>query len=283
MMKTKRYGATMVEVLISATVFSTVSLALVMLLSYGVRSWKQVESRYDVERDVRRASILLNDDLRNTDIASVNCGDSWLAMKAVYSEEGVNTLQVSSEKTTANEVLWNSYVIYYALKPTPEQLQSLGEPPCGCSSEGGFCPHKILVRRVVTFSDMGIPADGEAGDYLTAQEAAAHTGVFPEHSTGKNMVLARNVIGFSAEFNESYPGTSDGHTVVWNKKRGSDSLPPGMVEYKLECLRALEADSNAGRFVSADSIPKRYVFSIDQLLVPLNSSIVYELPKAQQK
>lgn len=297
-MKRKKRGMSLIELLTAAAIFSAASLVLVVILGYGVKSWKQVEGRYGSERDLRHAVLALNDSVRNTDISTVSCNVdgniAWIAMKsAVYGQTTPSAENVGLSEanlTVKNDVFtqkvkpdWNSYVIYYVLAPrSAEEKALVGQEHCQCENVD-LCPHKVLLRRVVPFTALSQGDKTEIenlpdGNYLPPSKVNGYLR-FPQTNDKEVEIIARNLIKMDVKFFETYSGEGKVY-FGFSEPEVSRAYPvdstdcsPGTVYYALQCFKAFEGERSTN-VAEWKSVPMRYVLEIQQSIVPLNTEPV---------
>ena len=157
--KFKIRGATLTELMIATAVFGFLTLALMGILQYGTKSWRQVESRFQAEKDIRKAVLDINANLRNSDINTFNTSNSatsaggaatWMAFATAHDFDSANIfenrLDFNLTASTAKPE-WHFFALYYLYDPGT----GCKNPRCpslraGLGAEVG-CPHKILVKK----------------------------------------------------------------------------------------------------------------------------------------
>ena len=289
-MRTKRnrlnrnqYGATLAELMISTVIFGFITLGLLSIIQFGTKSWRHVESRYDVEKGIRRAIVDLNYNLRNTDITTFNTGISndkisWMAFKipASYSATGEIFEDQLAIDTTTNKLMWNFYALYYARRPD-------GCPACAKIgiTDAAQCPHKQLIKKTIFVGDsstVGMPPGMNAVDgcankltSLTNNNLALTNASLTSLLTAPNLaqgdkVLVQDVVNFNINFNDNV-------TDKTKARPNGTTAKPGSVQYTLRCFKELEASQV---HVSVDSFSNRkfsdkFTIQFDQGIIPMNN------------
>lgn len=144
----------MTEVIITTGIFSLLVLALFAVMRYGVRSWRNIESRNAVQSQLRKVELFLLEDLKRASYEHMRVKDMSGAQPhgpqvwflSALDETGENFLRDDDGKP-----LWQRNVLYYVVKPAnPWHLQRYGYL---CEAEIGSCdtkcPHKWLIRKEI--------------------------------------------------------------------------------------------------------------------------------------
>ncbi len=268
-------GATLLELIIATAVFGFLTLALLGILQFGTRSWRHVESRFQAEKDIRRAVLDINSHLRNTDVATFNSGTStietpsdsstphdnlsvdekgitWMAFKTATARSGEHgdgpdilegQLQYDPEHSSSG-IKWTFFLLYYVIP-----LKS-----CSACSEFGItderlCPHKQLVRKWLWIGDKAVAPDLASGtgmpETFTGGRKYIQSGELQEYLTSPSdyksgggpfpKLLANNVMNFNVAF---YDPTFPAGS--WRAPQAMASKP-GTVQYTIRCFKQLEA------------------------------------------
>lgn len=122
--KAEHYGHTLMEMLMAILVFNLFLIGAFAVFSYGLKSWKLVETKGDVQNQAEVAMGRMLSDLISTDITTLVTGNS--PVKYVAFESAVNS-SGNVEKLNAS-ILWKGYILYYtspsdAGKPSKKLLR----------------------------------------------------------------------------------------------------------------------------------------------------------------
>lgn len=296
--KNSIYGATLTELVIATAVFGFISLGLLSIIQYGTKSWRQVESRFEVEKGIRRAVMDLNYNLRNTSITSVTAGVGemgvdetavpWLAFQiSALIDDGSIFEDRLQYNLTDKKIEYNFFVLYYLMPPLEKGRFNCSECARLNNANPGICPHKWLVKRYF----YRLPASGVIPDKLKSE-------VFPKEieyivdsnysSTDKknvqlclrepelnqgDRVLSKSMMDFRVWYDDSI--SKPKRTYVTQGKTAQTNA----VQYTLRAFKSLEASQAkvnitvAGQDSSFSHLAfaNRYTVQIDQSVVPLNS------------
>lgn len=161
-------GATLTEVIITTGIFSLLVLALFAVMKYGVRSWRNIESKSTVQSQLRKVELFLLEDLKRssfdqlrvenmpTDYAPGNnqsLNGETAHGPAVWFLSALDSERQNFLRDPDGKPQWQRNVLYYVTRPTDDWHRAkFGEP---CKSEAGdqydtWCPHKWLIRKEIT-------------------------------------------------------------------------------------------------------------------------------------
>jgi len=137
--KTFQYGHTILEMLISALVYSLLVGTMVMVLSLGLKGWQMGEIKTDTQHAIEIAIQRITNELKITHrgtcrFAQVPSGSDYY----ICFESAVTNNEFQIEEIS-REPVWQSHIIYYVI---PENASST---------------KKILYRRVVPHYSSVIP------------------------------------------------------------------------------------------------------------------------------
>ncbi len=176
------------EVIITTGLFSMLILALFAVMRFGIRSWKNIESKNAVQTQLRKVQLFLLEDLKRASYdqicvpgmpggwASGNgkaligkevSGSAVWFLTAVYTEEATNEEVFARDEE--GRPVWKRNILYYAKRPTDEWHQHKYGFLCG-SPEGRkdtYCPHKWLIRKEIDVPTLLSEATVQS-TYLTA-------------------------------------------------------------------------------------------------------------------
>lgn len=176
-------GATLTEVIITTGIFSLLVLALFAVMKYGVRSWRNIESKSSIQSQLRKIELFLLEDLKRSSFDQMRVE----TMPSGYTPGNNNSLNGKTAHGPAVWFLsaldserqnflrdpegkpdWQRNVLYYVTRPTDDWHRNKYGFTCG--SSGGdaydtFCPHKWLIRKEIAQKTL-IPGES-IGTYLT--------------------------------------------------------------------------------------------------------------------
>lgn len=182
------FGATLTEVIVTTGIFSVLILALFAVMRFGIRSWKNIESKNAVQTQLRKVELFLLEDLKRASYDQIcvpGMPGSWAPGKgkvligkevsgpAVWFLTALDTDATTSEEVFARDdegrPVWKRNILYYATRPTDEWHQN--KYGFLCASPGGrkdtWCPHKWLIRKEIDVSTLLSESTVES-TYLTA-------------------------------------------------------------------------------------------------------------------
>jgi len=163
-------GATLMEVIVTTGMFSVLVLALFAVMRFGIRSWKNIESKSAVQTQLRKVELFLLEDLKRASYDQIcvrGMPGTWasgngkaligkeLSDSAVWFLTAVYTDEETSQELFARDEegrpVWKRNVLYYAARPTDAwHLHNYGFL---CNAPGAgkdtCCPHKWLIRKEI--------------------------------------------------------------------------------------------------------------------------------------
>lgn len=172
-MRTRATNAfTLVELILSAALFSMLMLVFGAILTVGLRAWRNMEARHLAERDLRQASYRLLKDLkssradrvRTSTLANMDGQVLWFS----------TCLRRNGEpcRDPDGEPIWQGTIAYYLIRPDPTWHSQLYGSSCSSWAGPGtdaFCPHKLLIRRrIETMPHTAMPATSAESEPLPA-------------------------------------------------------------------------------------------------------------------
>lgn len=185
----RRRGATLTEVIITTGIFSLLVLALFAVMKYGIKSWRNIESKNTVQTQLRKVELFLLEDLKRASfdwIRVKNMPPLWVAgsSKALTGVEAhgpaVWFLSAMDQDATfftrdaEGKPQWQRNVLYYVTKPTDAWHEKKYGFTCkqrtGATSDSydTYCPHKWLIRKEILQDTLLTSA--EIPTYLTAPD-----------------------------------------------------------------------------------------------------------------
>ncbi len=108
--KCKLYGHTVMEMVMAILIFSIFLACAFAVFSYGLKNWKLVETKGDVQNQAEVAMGRILSDITATDITTIVTGTS--PVHYVAFESAVNSSTGDVEKENA-AIVWKGYVLYY--------------------------------------------------------------------------------------------------------------------------------------------------------------------------
>lgn len=158
-------GATLTEVIITTGIFSLLVLALFAVMKYGVRSWRNIESKSAVQSQLRKIELFLLEDLKRSSfdelrVESMPSGytpgnnDSLNGKTAhgpaVWFLSALDSERQNFLRDPDGKPDWQRNVLYYVTRPTDEWHRAKFGEPCKTSDQyDAYCPHKWLIRKEI--------------------------------------------------------------------------------------------------------------------------------------
>jgi hypothetical protein len=140
--KAEHYGHTLMELVMAILIFSLFLTGAFAVFSYGLKSWKLVETKSDVQNQAEVAMGRILSELISTDIETLltdkNVPPSSPVIKWVAFETAVNSATGDVEKENAS-LIWKGYILYYT-----------------SPSDAGK-PDKKLLRKYIPHADRTTP------------------------------------------------------------------------------------------------------------------------------
>lgn len=293
-------GATLTELLIATVIFGAISLALISLVQYGTQSWRKVESRFDVEKGLRRAVIDINNSLRNTDFASVSTGvalnknnNNWLAMKqSVRLSGNIPVFSDISMSADDSKLDYNFLYIYFLVSPA-NCLKCDALNQAGAQLNEALCPHKELIKRVVFLNKTSDPDSNSSGSQTSESPSVPTSYCFLDVANDADTVTQVASTDFAKisggnDFSTKNYAIGD-RLLATNIMNFSINIPAsdeenyGVVQYTLRAFKELEASKI--HITSASFTDRKYrrlielfTLQIDQGVAPLNNTKTVQTP-----
>ncbi|MDQ7822703.1 MAG: hypothetical protein RDV48_07920 [Candidatus Eremiobacteraeota bacterium] len=267
-------GTTLLELVIATAIFGFLTLILLSIINFGTRSWRNVESRYAVETEIRRAVFDMNREMRATNISTATAGTSdigggayvpWICF-ASAAKNSDETADIDVD-TTAVSPLYFRWILYYCLRSGDHTGSGTCSPDVPSSSQY-FCPHKLLIKKELYWEEDLPDHKGYELSFLTSTIVKNHltpTDSLASVSTlegayasyvKSSYILARNVLVFATNYCD--PSTA----------RGDLSLGAPELQFTLRCFKVLESGISV-----KDNAQDLYGFP-PTLSVQINSKVV---------
>lgn len=229
--KKKAIGATLIEVMVSTAVFSLISLSLMIIFNFGVKSWRNVEARVNAELSLNAAAADLNAVLRNSSADNIiigplgeggeadgsnetsadsSSGFAYICCPsaALYDSSGVGESATGGfftnrfnycvptnegQSVTTEGISWNYWVCYFVAK------QAGNCPDCLSlwNGDSDCCPHKLLIKRWCRADNVDVP-----NDMATWSGGANCPKLLADYDKKYNdKILSKNIMAFKAQKN----------------------------------------------------------------------------------
>lgn len=165
-------GLTLIEVLVTVTLFSLVTLSTFLLLSRGHQFWRDSSGHHTATLKLnaaKRLSLELDESTNPVGIADVPSSLSGGAPdgKAVWFLSARDSATGEFVRGPDGAPFWQRNVLYYLV--VPQQHATLFGSVCAGGPGPGpddYCPHKVLVRKVIDSGPPTVPS----GDIATTVE-----------------------------------------------------------------------------------------------------------------
>lgn len=227
----RQLGATLIEVMVSTAVFSLISLSLMIIFNFGVKSWRNVEARVNAELSLNAAAADLNNVLRNSSADNIiigplgeggaadgsnetsadsSSGFAYICCPsaALYDSSGVGESATGGfftnrfnycvptnegQSVTTEGISWNYWVCYFVAK------QAGNCPDCLSlwNGDSDCCPHKLLIKRWCRADNVDVP-----NDMATWSGGANCPKLLADYDKKYNdKILSKNIMAFKAQKN----------------------------------------------------------------------------------
>ncbi len=271
------HGTTLVELMIATFIFGFLTMLLLSIINFGTQSWRNVEARYSVETDVRRAIFDMNKEMRNTNIKTVSTKCSTVSGQFVYWVVFASPSQqmdgVCDYSNTTGSITYKNqrWVLYYAMRPANHDTRY---GACDADNPGSsmfYCPHKLLIKKELYCYYENPIYDGRQVIYPNLEDTLSSATVeqFLTPTESKNnesasladyvqsaRVLARNVLVFTTNYGD--PPT-----------RGDISITAPEIQYTLRCFKLFEYKSRVGLSNDLYGTTPSMSVQIDSKVVPM--------------
>ncbi len=158
-------GTTLIEVIIATGIFSVLTLALFAVMQFGIRSWKNIESRSAVQTQLRKVELYLLEDLKRASFRQLRVDDmpaSWspgspqdlvgrpCSGSAVWFLSAMNDEGDFFHRDDQGHPVWQRNILYYLTRPTDAWHRDRYGFLCGGRGDRDtVCPHKWLIRKEI--------------------------------------------------------------------------------------------------------------------------------------
>ncbi len=159
-MNKKHYGHTVMELIMAILIFSLFLACAFAVFSYGLKNWKLVETKGDVQNQAEVAMGRILSEITATDITTLIYNNTPPASYVVF-ETAVNSSTGDVEKENA-AIVWKGYVLYYTSpsdngKPSKKLLRRY------IPHENRTTPKKIDITKMSLYltDTPPLPSSGE--------------------------------------------------------------------------------------------------------------------------
>ncbi len=161
--KFKNYGHTVMELVMAILIFSLFLACTFAVFSYGLKNWKLVETKGDVQNQAEVAMGRILSEITATDITTLITGNS--PVHYVVFESAVNSSTGDVEKENA-AIVWKGYVLYYtspsdAGKPDKKLLRKF------IPHENRTTPKQIDITKMSLYLTDTPPSPGSGEELRT--------------------------------------------------------------------------------------------------------------------
>ncbi|MCL5774267.1 MAG: hypothetical protein M1536_07825 [Firmicutes bacterium] len=260
----RKSGTSLIELLVATGIFGLLVITVFAIFDIGSRSYYSAETRGVLQGDVRRAEYFLSNELRESTFnyfndvyyypsGGLHSGNHALAFKTAvdYNRASPTRYRFVTDPASGAPV-WQGWTIYYIIRPPGDTC-----PVSPDQDWDDVCPHKWLIKKVVTLNSVNTVRDLET--FINTDLTTGQAGVLDVSK------MADNVLSFNVYLDIS--------------KR------PFRVDFDVKCFKAAQFSKNAvttggedasGRLTSSD--PNRQVtgeqqaqtYQVDNKVVPQN-------------
>lgn len=163
---------TLVEAAVAAGLFSMLALVLFMVMGSGVNTYYGISGSRDVGTALRKAEVSLLADLENAPRGGLD--HKWIGAghgDALWFRSAADKVTGEFRRQATGAPDWQTNIVYYLIRPNNHAAVA-GGYNCGVDpapNGDGFCPHKMLIRKVVDQATLLTPA--QVDSFLTAPSA----------------------------------------------------------------------------------------------------------------
>jgi len=268
-------GTTLVELMIATFVFGFLTMLLLSIINFGTQSWRNVEARYSVETDVRRAVFDMNKEMRNTDIKTVNAKNSTVLGKPVYwvvfASPSEQMDGVCGFDPDSGAYINKRWVLYYAIQSANHDARYGSCDTDDPASSRFYCPHKLLIKKEIYSYYDGHPYDGRRclspnsyeslssstiEQFLTSTESKNDESSSTADYVQSARVLAKNVLVFTTNFSDP-------------PIRGDNTIDTPEIQYTLRCFKIFEYKNKVGLSNDLYGTAPSMSVQIDSKVIPM--------------
>ncbi|MHC9540635.1 MAG: type II secretion system protein J [Vulcanimicrobiota bacterium] len=269
------HGTTLVELMIATFVFGFLTMLLLSIINFGTQSWRNVEARYTVETDVRRAVFDMNKEMRNTNIKTVSTKRSTMLGQPVYWVVFASPSQqmdgVCGYDTDSGAYINKRWVLYYAIQSANHDTRFGTCDTDDPVSSKFYCPHKLLIKKELYSYYDGYPYDGRqcispnsyeslssstVEKYLTPTESRNDESSSTADYVQSARVLAKNVLVFTTNFSDP-------------PSRGDTTIDTPEIQYTLRCFKLFEYKNRVGLSNDLYGTTPSMSVQIDSKVIPM--------------
>ncbi len=193
----------MMELLISAGVFSVILLVLVMLFSQSLSIWQRSSSRDTATRELRKVRASLERDLSLANPQQVgraqvpdHLGGGGKDGEALWFLSPIDPATHQIVRAHDGTPVWQRNILYYLVVPQNHNA-TFGVTCAGGAAANGYddrCPHKVLIRKIINQNTLLPNVNG----YLTAPNGYDLSGMGGEPSLDEVKIVASHLLTFSS-------------------------------------------------------------------------------------
>jgi hypothetical protein len=191
-----RKGFSVLELLVSATVFSLVTALLVLLFSQSLEVWRRTSGRDTAARELRKARAALERDLALASPAQLR-RSSNLDGEALWFLSPIDPATRQIARGSDGLAIWQRNILYYLVIPANHDALFGVQctPAAGPNGMDDRCTHKVLVRKVID-SDTLLP---DVSAYLTQPNGFDLSGMSGEPNLDEAAIVANRLLTFQTE------------------------------------------------------------------------------------
>ena len=180
-MTTRRLrGITLIELVVGFSIFTLLLVVLAAALNRSREVWRRANASNSSQTELRKAFWTLDRDLKESTFQTVRTSTGPISLSGF---DGDAVWFLSAQDPTTGEFLrtddghprWQRNILYYSVVPD-QHGQAFGFNCAGGADADGyeaFCPHKILVRKVIN------NPPGAAGPTIGSEDQELLTDVAP--------------------------------------------------------------------------------------------------------
>ncbi len=165
-------GVTLSELIVGFATFGMLLAILALALQRTSMLWNRTSSSTASQQELRKAYYLLQTDLMRSEFQTVRTTSGLTSLSgrdgdAVWFLSSVDPSTQEAMRTEHGRPFWQRNILYYLVVPE-DHAQVYGMSCAGGSDPDGyeqFCPHKVLIRKVIDN-----PSGPGPGDDITPEE-----------------------------------------------------------------------------------------------------------------